>query len=128
MIFSMGDHIEQIKTGTKTQTRRKSNAYLVGKTYSIQPSRRARGIPAGRILIIEKVIEFNLLEPEPFFISKENAEREGGYTPEEFEELYEKMYPGWTVRFAYTFKFVPNAVYNTKQKNRQSAPTAKVIE
>lgn len=41
MIFSIADHVEQIKNGSKTQTRRKSPAYLVGKTYSIQPHARA---------------------------------------------------------------------------------------
>lgn len=103
MIFSLADHIEQIKAGTKTQTRRKSSTYLVGKSYSIQPGRTKLGILEGRILILDKIVE-----TKPFdVIIYSDAKAEGGYVPREFEELYEKMYPGWKERYAYTFKFVP---------------------
>jgi len=37
MIFSISDHIEQIKSGTKTQTRRRSDRYKVGSLLTIQP-------------------------------------------------------------------------------------------
>lgn len=105
MIFSMGDHIEQIKNGTKTQTRRKSSSYLVGKMYSIQPGRTKPEIPEGRILIIDKRIE-----QKPWTgITYEDAKAEGGYTPHEFDALYENMYKGWRERYAYTFQFVPNS-------------------
>lgn len=101
----MADHIEQIKNGSKTQTRRKSSSYLVGKTYSIQPGRTQLGILEGRILILAKIVENS-----PYGrISYKDAKAEGGYTPTEFEELYEKMYPGWKERYAYTFKFVPSS-------------------
>jgi hypothetical protein len=105
MIFSIEDHIQQIINGTKTQTRRKSSSYLVGKTYSIQPGRTKPGIPEGRILIIDKVVEIGLFDRIPY----KDAKAEGGYTPTEFEELYEKMYPGWEERYAYTFEFVPSS-------------------
>lgn len=105
MIFSIADHVNQIKKGTKTQTRRKSNAYLVGKTYSVQPGRTKLGIPEGRILIIDKIVETNPFDK----ILYKDAKAEGGYTPTEFEELYGKMYPGWKERYAYTFKFVPSS-------------------
>ena len=97
----MADHVEQIKNGTKTQTRRQSKVYLKGKTYSIQPKRGEPGIPEGRILIVQKRIE-----QQPFMISFSDAKAEGGYTPEQFEALYSKMYPGWTERYAYTFRFI----------------------
>ena len=38
-------------------------------------------------------------------ITKNNALAEGGYTQFEYEDLYEKMYPGWTERWAYWFRF-----------------------
>ena len=105
MIFSIADHIAQIKRGEKTQTRRFSGAYLVGKTYLIQPKRGSLGIPDGRILITGKRIEC-----KPWIgINYEDAKAEGGYTPDEFDALYENMYKGWRERYAYTFRYVPNA-------------------
>ena len=102
MIFSIADHVEQIKKGTKTQTRRQSKVYLKGKRYSVQPGRTKPGIPEGRILIVQK-----RTERQPFMISFGDAQAEGGYIPERFEVLYAEMHPGWTERFAYTFRFIP---------------------
>ena len=102
MIFSVGDHIQQIINGTKTQTRRKSSWYKVGKTYSIQPGRTKPGIPEGRILITNKMPEYTYLR-----ISRADALAEGGYVPGKFEHLYRQMDKGWKVRWAYTFKFIP---------------------
>ena len=103
MIFSIADHIEQIKNGSKTQTRRKSPAYLVGKSYSVQPGRTKPGILEGRILITDK-------REERFLdggISESDAMAEGGYTSGTFESLFKRMYPDWIRRYAYTFKFIP---------------------
>lgn len=105
MIFSIGDHIEMIKSGQKTQTRRKSESYIVGRSYSIQPGRREAGIVEGRIKITNKVRE----SATGSVISVEDAWDEGLYTPLKFEELYSKMYSGWFVRWAYTFEYVPRA-------------------
>ena len=100
MIFSIGNHIELIVKGLKTQTRRQSDRYEVGKLYSIQPERTAKAIPQGKIRILEK-----LREPWPYTISINDAKAEGGYTPQKFEQLYEKIHPKWHQRFAYTFRF-----------------------
>ena len=121
MIFSVEDHIEQIKAGTKTQTRRGSGKYQVGKLYAVQPCRTCKGIVEGKVYIGEKVKEwrpdFSDLPKSARFARKwremeagypirdYNAKAEGGYTPEEYEELYEKMHPGWTERWAYYFSF-----------------------
>lgn len=105
MIFSVGDHIQQIISGEKTQTRRKSGYYTVGQTYSIQPGRTKPGIPEGRILITNKREEWRLDEG---IISESDAQAEGGYTPSQFEELYIRMDKLWARRYAYTFRFVPN--------------------
>lgn len=116
MIFSIADHVKQVIGGTKTQTRRSSGRYQVGKLYSIQPKRTAKGISEGKIKIVVKAEEWkrekDLDLGQLIFhwggkISVEDAKAEGGYTPEEFEGLYEKLHPNWRVRWAYTFKFVP---------------------
>jgi hypothetical protein len=106
MIFSIGDHIDQIIKGTKTQTRRPTDRYEVGKTYAIQPGRGKKGIPQGRIEILEKWEEWSKIPVD--LVNRTDAYAEGGYTPEDYEALYEKMYPGWNVRYAFRFKFVPN--------------------
>jgi len=103
MIFSISDHVEQIKSGSKTQTRRKSPAYIVGKTYSIQPGRTKPGIQEGRILITDKREEWRL---DGVIISESDALAEGGYIQGQFESLFRRMYPEWVRRYAYTFKFI----------------------
>ena len=107
MIFS-ADHIAQIKARTKTQTRRKSPAYRVGRTYAIQPGRKKR-IPDGCILITRKREEKYL----DGGISVFDALAEGGYTPGQYETLFKNMYPGWIVRYAYTFEFIPSEQYRS---------------
>lgn len=121
IIFSVSGHIEQIKAGTKTQTRRDSDRYQVGRLYAVQPRRGAKGIPEGRIYIAEKAREWKPdlsdLPPDARFarrlrevtagypIQSYNAKAEGGYTPEMYEALYERLHPGWTWRWAYYFTF-----------------------
>jgi len=105
MIFSLADHIEQIKAGAKTQTRRPTNRYKEDHLYAIQPGRGKKGIPDGKILVLGYVEEYKC-ELEVFgLLTKEAAKAEGGYTPEEYEDLYEKMYPGWEIRYAYIFDY-----------------------
>jgi len=111
MIFSVSGSIQKIIDGDKTQTRRPTDRYEVGKTYAIQPGRGKFGIPEGRIEITHSWKEIN---GEWFPITKHtislfDADDEGGYTPEAYETLYEKMYPGWKIRWAYRFNFVPTA-------------------
>lgn len=100
----MDNHVEQIIKGTKTQTRRASGRYKVGKTYSIQPKRTEKGIDQGKIIIIDKT--FEVWSPS-FTIHPNDAKAEGNYSVEEFEELYNKLHPHWRVRVVYTFRFVP---------------------
>jgi hypothetical protein len=103
MIFSVDGSIEKIKAGTKKQTRRPTHRYQTRKSYAIQPGRTKPGITDGRIRIWEVDVEFQGEK-----ISKLDARQEGGYTPEKFEELYEKIYPGWKVRYVYRFRFIPS--------------------
>jgi len=102
MIFAIGKHVELIIKGLKTQTRRRSNRYQVGKLYSIQPSRTSKGITEGKIRIVDKKCEV-----WPCLINHDDAKAEGGYTPDEFEPLYSKIHPDWDCRYAYVFRFVP---------------------
>lgn len=121
MIFAMADHIKQIIASTKTQTRRSSNRYKVRHLYAIQPGRGKKGIPDGKLYIAWKKREWkpdlsDLPEDARFVrrwrvmkagypLQDYEAKAEGGYTPEEYEELYEKTHPGWTERWAYDFTF-----------------------
>jgi len=101
MIFSIEGHIPKIINGEKTQTRRASGRYKLGRFYSIQPSRTSKAIPDGKIIIINKTLEFFAQ------ISPKDAQEEGGYSPDEFERLYEKLHPKWDERYVYTFRFIP---------------------
>ena len=106
MIFSLEGHIEKIMRGEKTQTRRDSGKYMVGKTYALQPGRTKPGDPRGRILITHKWSEDKSHPSGPNLIHVMDAEAEGGYSCDEYEDLYEGLHPGWETRWAYEFKFV----------------------
>lgn len=133
MIFSVEGHILKIIGGEKLQTRRASDKYQVGKLYSVQPNRGAEGIPDGKIYIGQKIREWKpdlsdlpgnatlsrrWLEMEANYPIRDfNAKEEGGYTPEEYEELYEKMHPAWTERWAYWFAFFTTAQIEEAQRH-----------
>lgn len=104
MIFQK-KHVEQILEGTKTQTRRLNRGYYrIGQTYSIQPCRTCKGIVGYRIEIREILPEGR--EVRGISISPEDAKAEGGYSPEEFEELFLKLNPTRGGEMRYVFKFV----------------------
>lgn len=121
MIFAVEGHVEKIKNGSKTMTRRSSDRYQPGKLYTVQECRTCKGIPEGKIYISMKLREwkpdFSDLPQAARFARKCRemeagcpiadwaAKAEGGYTPKAFEALYSRMYPGWTVRWAYHFSF-----------------------
>ncbi|UCD07121.1 MAG: hypothetical protein JSW41_04820 [Candidatus Aenigmatarchaeota archaeon] len=109
MIFSVKGSIQKIIDGTKTQTRRPTDRYEVGKDYAIQPGRGKKAIPEGRIKILKKWREAPGMKSTGFFwITAWDADAEGGYKPPDYERLYRKMYPDWFERFAYEFQFIPN--------------------
>jgi len=102
VIFSIADHVEQIIKGTKTQTRRDSPRYQIGKTYAIQPGRTKPADPRGRILITHMWVEKPPIRLHPL-----DAKAEGGYDPDNYELLYSQIHHDWQIRYAYEFKFIP---------------------
>jgi len=64
MIFAIEGHIQKIIEGKKTQTRRPSDKYKIGKFYAIQPGRGKLGIPDGKILIVAKRWEMKTTNPK----------------------------------------------------------------
>lgn len=106
MIFSKPDHIAQIKLSLKTQTRRPIPRYQVGQSYAIPPGRTKPRIPPSRIHTLEKWVEKRTGSCKPP-LPRQMANAEGGYTPEEYEQLYSEMYPGWNQRYAYRFEYHP---------------------
>ena len=110
MIFAVEGHIEKIKKGTKTETRRGAAAlshYHIGHSYSVQPKRAMPGIKEGRILITDKWLEQKIQPIKNYPIPPQNAIAEGNYTTEEYEILFNKLHPDWVVRSAFKFKFLP---------------------
>ena len=97
------DLIDLIILGKKTQTRRpKRGYYVVGRSYSLQPCRTCKGIQGYRIVIDRVKYEAMAIYPS---ITTRDAIAEGGYTPEEFESLFNAMYPKWNrvTRFVFVF-------------------------
>lgn len=125
MIFSEGNHVEMVIDGRKTQTRRSSDRYQVGKTYAVQACRTCKGVHDGRILIIRKWKEENPYEPWkhvwPPIISWEDAQAEGGYGPDNYEGLYEKMHPNWKERWCYEFEFWFTSDFESLEKASEEA-------
>jgi len=120
MIFSKADHIYQIQQGTKTQTRRPTDRYKIGTLYAIQPGRGKKGIPDGKILITGKRVEYKTPSPMWYYVLEDEAQAEGGYTPEEYEKLYEKMYPSWEKRYSYLFRYFPTEVLEMLDKGKMN--------
>jgi hypothetical protein len=105
MIFDK-THIWKIERGGKTQTRRLSRGvYKVGRNYSIQPGRGMKGI--GKRIVIDEISSerCSSIGGGIIPISKEDAQAEGGYTQEQFERLFRKIYPGWDGFHRWAFKF-----------------------
>ena len=104
MIFSE-EHIEKIRNWTKTQTQRVNRGiYQVGKDYAVQPGKGERGIPNLRV-VIDEVQREERFFGAPMPISFEDALAEGGYSPDEFEKLFQQINPKWNGLVRWAFKF-----------------------
>jgi len=130
MIFNVPRHIVLLQNGllseaaynryppmiVKTQTRRVNRGiYQVGHSYSVQPKRGAKAVPGMRIMMDkiweEKAEGFLILAaddemyPGEINITQEDALAEGGYTPNEFEEIFRELNPKWDGKKRWVFKF-----------------------
>ncbi len=125
MIFNVAGHIEMIRNGlyqiftdhkgdptiiVKTQSRRpnrgvyqieskRKKPHKIG--YAVQRKRGVKAEPDIRILF-DRIWEESIFgssqkvaKPHFLFISKEDAQAEGGYTPEDYEWTYRKLNPKW---------------------------------
>jgi hypothetical protein len=99
MIFNVPGHIDMIRSGIKTQTRRVNRGiYQVGKDYAVQ---RKRGVKAESDIRIE----MDWICEQTVMISKHDACMEGGYTPLMYEKEFRKAYPKWDGVKRWAFKF-----------------------
>ena len=125
MIFNVPGHIEMIRNGlycidhqlyyiqdypapiVKTQTRRTKRGYYQLESerkkpheigYAVQRKRGAKAEPDIRIIMDRIWEDFD-------FISVENAQAEGGYSPTHFEEVFAKLNPRWKGGSRWAFEF-----------------------
>jgi len=84
-------HIEKIKKGTKTQTRRiKRGIYRIGHSYSVQKGREVKGESDIRI-VMDKI--WSEIHHVGDLISEKDAMKERGYTPKQYEEVFTELNP-----------------------------------
>lgn len=99
MVFNAPGHIDMIRSGTKTQTRRVNRGiYRIGKDYAVQ---RKRGVKAESDIriIIKRIWE----EIPP--ITGIDANCEGGYISFSYEAAFRKVCPKWDGCVRWAFKF-----------------------
>ena len=108
MIFNVPGHIDMIRNNKKTQTRRLNRGiYQVGRDYAVQ---RKRGVKAESDI---RIVMDRIWEEKRrlthlglrLFITPQDAWAEGGYTPLEFEEIFDKLDPKWDGPKRWVFKF-----------------------
>lgn len=109
MIFNVHGHIEMIRKGTKTQTRRLNRGiYKIGNNYAVQIKRGVKAEEDIRIVMnniwLEKA-DLDFILPNKIQISSYDARAEGDYIPFEYEQEFKKAYPKWDglERWVFTF-------------------------
>ena len=107
MIFAFNGHVDQVVSGIKTQTRRNSDKYKLGKDYAVQSGRGKPADPRGRIKITKIWVELGGTMISEADAKAEGCHQLGHYTPYEYELLYHKMNKLWEKRHCYEFKFLP---------------------
>ena len=108
MIFNIPGHIEMIRNGAKTQTRRiNRGVYQIGRDYAVQSKRGAMAEEDIRIVIdairIEtgKAVSISRSGREyanatEICITKKDAWDVGNYIPSLYESDFRKAYPKWS--------------------------------
>ena len=120
MIFNVPDHIDMIRNGQKTQTRRVNRGiYQVGRDYAVQ---RKRGVKAEKDIriVIDRIwseISYDYF-CKNFYVMPSNtkfmpvtftdANNEGYWSSFSFEEAFKKLDPKWDrkTRWAYAYHVV----------------------
>ena len=110
MIFNVSGHIDRIRSGKKTQTRRiNCGIYQVGRDYAVQHKRGAKTESDIRIVmdeIEEEKAAAGILFPDYIEISFHDAIAEGDYDScAEYEVAFKKAYPKWDGKVRWTFRF-----------------------
>lgn len=114
MIFAIPGHIEMIRHGTKTQTRRLNRGiYQVGRDYAVQRKRGVKAETDIRIVMDEIWEEVEAERIKDVYsqwmggisISAKDALAEGGYAPGEFEYAFANTYPKWDGKCRWVFEF-----------------------
>ena len=125
MIFNVPGHIQMIRNGfpfpvgdirtslvdvriVKTETRRLNRGiYQVGKDYAVQRKRGVKAEPDIRIVMDRIWGEERRLTHLGlrFLITPQDAWAEGGYTPEEYEEVFRELNPSWDGAGRWAFAF-----------------------
>lgn len=97
----------------KTQTRRVNRGvYKVGKDYAVQRKRGVMAEPGIRI-VMDRIWEEPCYKPSPYSpsghrfarITEEDALKEGGYTPGEYEAAFQELNPKWGGWSRWAFEF-----------------------
>lgn len=115
-------HIEKTLRGEKTQTRRRitNHSYKVGRKYGIRSHWFEK--PVAHILITAKRIE-RLGD-----ITPEDAQKEGGYTVEEYRREWEKINGSWKPDLkVYVYDYVLIKEHKEKQEKIQIFLTKKEV-
>ena len=109
MIFNIPGHIEMIRNGTKTQTRRVNRGvYSVGRDYAVQSKRGVKAEADIRIVIdriCKEKRKDTSISASNIKVSVRDARAEGGYQPAEYELVFRMAYPIWDGKECWAYAF-----------------------
>jgi|AntDeeMetageno50_2_1112565.scaffolds.fasta_scaffold00064_28 hypothetical protein len=91
MLFTE-EHIQEIISGNKTQTRRRwdKKQVNIGNSYRASQSLFTKREESPAYILVNEVYQEKL-----GIISEEDAKKEGGYTIQEFKDLWTDMHGQW---------------------------------
>lgn len=140
IIFSVPGHVEKIKAGVKTQTRRvpRPNDHLEngvlykGKQtwYAVGHESGIRGERNGKLIGYILIADLSLEDVTPTsYISEADAWAEGGYTPEQYENVWRDLNPKlagtFYQRLKITFHWTGDGLVYTEFQKKYNVPLCK---
>jgi hypothetical protein len=117
MIFNVPGHIDMIRRGIKTQTRRINRGiYQVGRDYAVQSKQGVKAEEGIRVVMDKikketgKIVCVSesgreYVNATEIYITKKDAWGEGNYTPSLYELDFRKAYPKWDKVSRWVFEF-----------------------